>query len=1273
MMEEFLKTRLDRVVRRHQRVGLWRTLSVCWGLTALVGLGFLYLEALTGWTSAFTLPVLLAVAASFTVGAVVRHAQRRPDRRWAARLIEAKHPELGGVLLTAVQQRPAGAEERGYFQYRVLQEAVAKLQTLDGRDLVPRSRLVGAQVAHAISLIVLGLVVWQLATEPRLPLVRGAAVTVAGIEVTPGDVELEKGESLVVLARFGDTPPPGVELVILGGSGSPRVPLVKSLADPVFGGSVPDVQADFLYRLEYGGVRTRDFKVSVYEHPQLVRADADLVYPAYTGLEARRIENTRRLSAVEGSTLALSLQLNKSVARAALVARDDAKTRIELAVAPDRAAASLENFPLTATRTYDLELVDADGRRNKTPTPLVFDVQPNRPPELRIATPRGDVRPSALEELAFTGTVWDDFGAPAYGLAYTRAGEETVHVELGRDLPGRERGSFSHLLALEELGVQPGELVSWFVWADDIGPDGQVRRTSSDLFFAEVRPFDEIFRESQNMAGGEQQGGQQGGGPQQQLAELQKQIISATWRLQRSPASAQRNQDAGVVRDSQAQALAQAQAGAAEAFDPSQQALWRAVTTEMQSALSRLETAASGGETLPQALAAEQAAFQALLKLASRETSVTRGGQRGGGGGGGNQRQIDQLDLAQAENRYETQRQARAPQSPERREEMQIVNRLQELARRQEDFNQRLRELQTALQEARTEREREELRRELKRLQEEQQRMLADADELQQRMNRPENQSRLSEQREQLEQTRDRLQEAAEATGEGNVAQALASGTRAQRELQQMRDELRRENSSQFGEDLRQMRSEVRELARNQDELSERLAGLGQEQRRTLSDSGERAELRAEVERQRERMRELFERATEISSQAEATEPLLSRQLYEGLRRTNQEESLSFRELQQELLNSGRLSRTVLERLQQGAASTEGGKSLELVSELLADGLIPQAGAAGRRARSGIEELQRGVERAAESVLGDDAEALRLARQELDDVTEQLRREMAEATRGRGPGREGEAGAPQEGEGQRAGTGGRETRDGELADAGRQPGQPGERGDSGQPGAQGEPTSEGAGGGEGRQQGQGQGQGEGRLAQNRDGATAGESGQGRGGSPNDAREAGRSGRLAGRGDPRGGGGAAGGAGFEGGVFGGEWAGNSGPLDLGDFLDDRRAPGPLTGDEFADWSDRLRNIEELIDDPALRNEVASARERARALRREYRQDLKKPDWAFVRLEIERPLLEVRNRLSEELARRDSRNPLVPIDRDPVPARFAEQVRRYYEELGKDRDE
>ena len=52
-----------------------------------------------------------------------------------------------------------------------------------------------------------------------------------------------------------------------------------------------------------------------------------------------------------------------------------------------------------------------------------------------------------------------------------------------------------------------------------------------------------------------------------------------------------------------------------------------------------------------------------------------------------------------------------------------------------------------------------------------------------------------------------------------------------------------------------------------------------------------------------------------------------------------------------------------------------------------------------------------------------------------------------------------------------------------------------------------------------------------------------------------------------------------------------------------------------------------------------------------------------------LQIAGPLVEVRDRVAEELARRESNDALVPIDRDPVPPQFSELVRRYYEQLGK----
>lgn len=90
---------------------------------------------------------------------------------------------------------------------------------------------------------------------------------------------------------------------------------------------------------------------------------------------------------------------------------------------------------------------------------------------------------------------------------------------------------------------------------------------------------------------------------------------------------------------------------------------------------------------------------------------------------------------------------------------------------------------------------------------------------------------------------------------------------------------------------------------------------------------------------------------------------------------------------------------------------------------------------------------------------------------------------------------------------------------------------------------------------------------------------------------------------------------------------------------------------------------------MVDSTDLRTQVARARDQARAMRAEFKRLGKQPDWGQVRSQIANPLAEVRSRIAEELARRESQEALVPLDRDPVPTKYSELVRHYYERLGK----
>jgi hypothetical protein len=379
----------------------------------------------------------------------------------------------------------------------------------------------------------LALALLGLRTVPSLPARHGGKSMARGVTVTPGDTKIERGSGLVVFAKFTGPLPAEATLVIgPGTNATKRIPLTKTLNDPVFGGSVPEVLSNLVYRVEFGDEQTPEFKVTVFEHPRMERSDAKIKFPEYTGLSEKKIEDTRRITAVEGAKLELDLKLNKPVTNATLIAKDD--TRIPLKVDPAQPKALLEDLTLDKSKTYELQLVDSEGRTNKIPAQFVIEVLTNRAPEIKIAAPRGDQRVSPLQEIGFQAEVWDDFGVKAYGITYTIPGKETKSVKLGDATTASEKRSFNYLLPLEREGVQADQLVSWFVWAEDVGPDGNVRRSASDMYFAEIRPFEEIFRESQGQSGGgaageKSQQEQQAG----KMAENQKQIINATWKLQR--------------------------------------------------------------------------------------------------------------------------------------------------------------------------------------------------------------------------------------------------------------------------------------------------------------------------------------------------------------------------------------------------------------------------------------------------------------------------------------------------------------------------------------------------------------------------------------------------------------------------------------------------------------------------------------------------------------------------------------------------------------------
>ena len=532
MMESRLQHQLGAMAFMLRRARLWRQLTFCWAVTGGSELLLFLIHRFTGWNTR-ALWWLVLVGGLGTAYFLWQRARRQPaDFRAVIAAIEKENPELRHLLATAAEQEPhPDSGEFGFLQLRVIEQVVRhRHRILWERDF--RRTLASARNAQMLALAGL-LALLCLGTGTTRRHVTTGSLFAPEIAVTPGDIEVERGTGLVISARFGGKPPPEATLILVSVSGkTKRIPLERHLADPVFGASLLEVAEDGLYRVEYGAKKTRDYKISVFDYPALSRADAALQFPNYTGLTNQTIRDTHRISAVEGTRLTYTLELNKPVARARLIGKEQ---MLALAV-QSNAVAALNDFTLTNSARYSLELVDTEGRTNKTPVEFVIKVLSNLPPVVKIDFPRGDPRVSSLEELQLQGEARDDFGLLKYGVGFGVAGQEPQFVELGGFAPANAKRQFTNQIAMEKLGVEVDQVVSYFAWADDYGPDGQVRRTFSDMFFAEVRPFEEIFRADQSGAPESQQGnqgGNQGGNQSTRLAELQKQIVIATWKLQR--------------------------------------------------------------------------------------------------------------------------------------------------------------------------------------------------------------------------------------------------------------------------------------------------------------------------------------------------------------------------------------------------------------------------------------------------------------------------------------------------------------------------------------------------------------------------------------------------------------------------------------------------------------------------------------------------------------------------------------------------------------------
>jgi len=690
----------------------------------------------------FIAAIVAATAAVIGLRAPLR---RPPSDRQLARLAEEQNGELDDVVVTATER--LSAEEPGPLDGLLVRAAEARLREVEPERVIARDTMRRALRWTAAAAVVLAIAL-AYAWAPAWRAVQTARLYIApprlAVVVTPGHARIARGTPLRITARLDGLPDgatPDVPALIVAAADAAPQPMRREGA--VYVVDWPTVEADFRYRVVAGALTSPEYQVSAIDAARVTRIDLEYAFPAFTKMAPRHEEDGGDIFGPAGTTVTIRVHTDKPVRRGAVAL--EGGTALPLRAEGQEATTLVAGLTIAQDGAYRIGLEDVDGLSSPEGTQYFVRVLDDRPPDVRIMRPAGDRQVTKLEEVAVEARADDDHGISSLELVYAvkGRGEKVVPFRRGTKLPSTSVNG-THTLFIEELDVEPGDFVTYYARARDISRGKASTEARSDIFFLEVRPFSEQFFAAQSQAG---MGG--GAGAAADLLESQKEIIVATWKLQRRAIAGQSATDVRAIARAQGELKARAEALAAQQARPAP----RRRRAEPQAAppppaaspLSRAAGAMARAETSLTALKPndavphEMAAYNELLKLAAEETErqVTR--QRGGGGGGGGRTGNQDLSalfdeelLRQQQTNYENRNAAGGANAQNADKKDDALERVKALARRQDELAEKQRELARA----RAAMPSEELKRQLERLTKEQEQLRREAEQIAQQMQR---------------------------------------------------------------------------------------------------------------------------------------------------------------------------------------------------------------------------------------------------------------------------------------------------------------------------------------------------------------------------------------------------------------------------------------------------------------------------------------------------------------------------------------------------------
>ena len=476
----------------------------------------------------------LLVAALLAVAVFAFLRWRDLQRNAGADALERALPAQEGRIHTYLQESRKPGEAP--FLLELLADDAARIaeaeplsRSIPTKRLAIPAAVAGVAFAALVGLLFIGGSVGEGARHlwlGKLPTASRIAVAAGGIAVRPGDVSVRRNQDLAISALVAGGARDAQLHVKFGDGDWETAPMVAG-NDGGHSFTLFAVRDGARYYVSAGSLKSREHKIDVVDLPRIESLRLTYRYPSWTGLPQQVQEEVGDIRAVAGTQVALEVRTDKPLTSPLIIVNgaSSALSQTNLTSAGSLVVKQTGHYRI-ATRFGDEVVPLTDD--------YLIDVVPDEKPTVQIQNPGRDYRATNIEEVPVGVKAQDDFRLEALELHYSVNGGDWQVDKLPAGSADIQAAALLRLEEMQQKGPRgespllvPGDLVSYYAQARDHSNSVQ-----TDLFLIQVQPFEQRYTQSQANGGG---GGGGGGEEDQgQISQRQREVLLATFNLQRN-------------------------------------------------------------------------------------------------------------------------------------------------------------------------------------------------------------------------------------------------------------------------------------------------------------------------------------------------------------------------------------------------------------------------------------------------------------------------------------------------------------------------------------------------------------------------------------------------------------------------------------------------------------------------------------------------------------------------------------------------------------------